>query len=228
MSLFAKVLTKALIVFGLLITNVLALDNNLYNNDQQDIDSIIEPLESLDSSTSHSPNLNADPKQYECGCFKPKKRNPMFLQTNNLIRFEFGFSFRDNVEGIYNLGFIYSQPNTFFRLVGRLNIEVGGMFGNKINFFNQLYAGLSQDIALPLFYTKKYGNMYIGIGLGGYIKSASESRVSSNFMFGERVFIGYTFNNVLIEMFVKHYSNGMLTNENSGHNFFGASMGILF
>lgn len=93
----------------------------------------------------------------------------------------------------YQAESIYSQPNRFFRLHGRLNVEVGGFFGfydarlkSDLGALNLAFAGVSEDILLPLFISENSGNLYVGAGIGAYIKSKGEGRVISNFTFGER------------------------------------------
>lgn len=56
----------------------------------------------------------------------------------------------------------------------------------------------------------------------------AESRVISNFTFGERVFVGYLWRDFSFEIFIKHFSNGTLAVPNSGHNFFGITSGYVF
>ena len=161
--------------------------------------------------------------------------NPAFGEKKNAIRLEFGASVRSKgFENLYQVEFIYSQPNRFFRIHGRLNLELGGFFGfgngfdkASLNALNLAFAGISEDILLPLFVSKN-GNLYTGLGIGAYIKNKGESRVGSNFTFGERVFVGYLWQHFSIEIFVKHFSNGTLSLPNSGHNFFGITSGYVF
>lgn len=163
-------------------------------------------------------------------------KNPAFNDKRNAIRIEFGASVRSKgFENLYNAQIIYSQPNCFFRLHGRLNVEVGGFFGFgrgfggvKLNALNLGFAGVSEDILLPLFISESSGNLYAGLGIGAYIKSKGESRVISNFTFGERVFVGYLWRDFNFEIFVKHFSNGTLAVPNNGHNFFGITSGYVF
>lgn len=136
-------------------------------------------------------------------------------------------------ENHYQVKFIYSQPNRFFRLHGRLNVEVGGFFGFgskggiDLGTLNLAFAGVSEDILLPLFVSES-GNLYVGAGIGAYIKSKGEGRVISNFTFGERAFVGYFYDSFNIEIFIKHFSNGTLARPNAGHNFFGITAGWVF
>ncbi len=141
----------------------------------------------------------------------------------------------NGVENQYQVLFIYSQPNRFFRLHGRLNLEVGGFFGfydkkvgQDLGALNLAFAGVSEDILLPLFVGESSGNLYFGVGIGAYIKSKGESRVISNFTFGERAFVGYLLDSFSVEIFIKHFSNGTLATPNKGHNFFGLTSGYVF
>ena len=183
-------------------------------------------------STAKSALLDSTPQETLARYFAT---NPAFSDKQNAIRLEFGASVRSKgFENLYQIEFIYSQPNRFFRIHGRLNVEVGGFFGFGRGFgevslsaLNLAFAGVSEDILLPLLVGQN-GNLYAGVGIGAYIKSKGESRVDSNFTFGERVFVGYLWENFSIEIFVKHFSNGTLSLPNNGHNFFGITSGYVF
>lgn len=162
-------------------------------------------------------------------------KNPAFNDKRNAIRLEFGASVQSKgFENLYQMEFIYSQPNGFFRLHGRLNLEIGGFFGFgskggiDLGTLNLAFAGVSEDILLPLFISENSGNLYFGVGIGIYIKSKSESRIGSNFTFGERAFVGYLYDAFNIEIFIKHFSNGTIALPNKGFNFFGINMGYVF
>ncbi|HFE6488298.1 acyloxyacyl hydrolase [Salmonella enterica] len=73
-------------------------------------------------------------------------------------------------------------------------------------------------------------DIYTGIGLGAYIKSKSrdDMRVNSAFTFGEKAFLGWNFGAFSTEAYIRHFSNGSLTDKNSGHNFVGASISYNF
>lgn len=186
----------------------------------------------VDSANPPPQSQNAESKS----AFKQYfAKNPAFGDKQNSIRFEFGASVRSSgFENQYQVEFIYSQPNRFFRLHGRLNLEIGGFFGFGSNggidlrALNLAFAGVSEDILLPLFVSENSGNLYVGAGIGAYIKSKGEGRVISNFTFGERVFVGYFYNSFNIEIFIKHFSNGTLARPNKGHNFFGITAGWVF
>ncbi|EDI7678629.1 acyloxyacyl hydrolase [Salmonella enterica] len=85
--------------------------------------------------------------------------------------------------------------------------------------------GISKDVALVHF-----AGIYTGIGLGAYIKSKSrdDMRVNSAFTFGEKAFLGWNFGAFSTEAYIRHFSNGSLTDKNSGHNFVGASISCNF
>lgn len=151
------------------------------------------------------------------------KQDNVFSGNENQISLSIGASTRsDTIEDLYAFNFQYSQPNSFFNLPGRLNAELGGFFSgdSELEQYNLGIAGLSQDIL------HSFGDQfYVGVGLGGYIKSESTNRVSSKFTFGEKVFLGYNLNeNSNVEVFVRHYSNGTITEFNSGQNFAGLSL----
>ena len=206
-------------------------------------DSIIPPPHNLAHSAESKLDSTASLASLESLDSTPQKTlaqffatNPAFGEKQNAIRLEFGASVRSKgFENLYQVKFIYSQPNRFFRIHGRLNLELGGFFGFgngfdkvSLNALNLAFAGISEDILLPFFVSKNYGNLYAGLGIGAYIKSNGELRVGSNFTFGERVFVGYLWQHFSFEIFVKHFSNGTLSLPNSGHNFFGITSGYVF
>lgn len=122
---------------------------------------------------------------------------------------------------------IYSQPNRIFRLPGRINFELGGVSNLADSPYNFLIAGISEDMLLPLL-VSSVGSMFAGVGIGIYIRNTADDRIGSNFTFGERVFLGYSYQGLSIEIFIKHYSNGTLEKPNGGHNFAGLMLGYSF
>ncbi|EDW5994053.1 acyloxyacyl hydrolase [Salmonella enterica subsp. salamae] len=74
------------------------------------------------------------------------------------------------------------------------------------------------------------GGFYTGVSLGAYIKSKShdDMRVDSAFIFGEKAFLGWNFGSFATEAYIRHFSNGALTDKNSGHNFVGAAVSYNF
>lgn len=152
-------------------------------------------------------------------------KNVVFLNgKENQIRLEVGLNVF--TEGTYSSEmFIYSQPNRFFRLPGRLNFEAGAVTSSSS--YNFLIAGISEDIMLPLVVSSN-GSLYVGVGIGLYIKSATDDRIGSALTFGERLFFGYSYDSWSLEWYIKHYSNGSIERPNGGHNFSGLTLGYSF
>ena len=142
---------------------------------------------------------------------------------------------------VYALGVYYAQPNTFFRINGRINLELEAFFpafnqtshpaNTKSTLKPQIIFGAAQDIILPLFSSR----FYAGIGIGIYIRSneGDDGRIGSAFTFGERVFVGFyhklgEHTSMSYELIIKHYSNGNLERPNTGYNFMDMNAGVLF
>jgi hypothetical protein len=145
--------------------------------------------------------------------------NAAFGDKDDQIAVHSGISVRNQFESLYILGLQYSQPNEFFRLPGRLSVEILSAFGSGgYSEYNQPFIfGFAQDMVLPL-----VKPVYAGINLGIYIKSNATERISSKFTFGERAFFGVAvFGDVRIEAYARHFSNGTLTEKNGGQNFVG-------
>jgi hypothetical protein len=144
---------------------------------------------------------------------------------DNKISIHAGVSVRGRFEELYLLGLQYSQPNHFFRLPGRLNVELMTAYGSgeELSRYTQpVVFGFAQDLVIPLYRPKP---VYAGINLGIYIKSHTTDRIDSKFTFGEKVFLGIDiFESMRLELYVRHFSNGTLTEQNSGQNFAGLSV----
>jgi len=158
--------------------------------------------------------------------FAPQKisaqiANPAFCGKKNQASFHFGQSMRGNLENLFFFGLDYSQPDEFFRLPGRINVEFMTQRGvGELSQYNQnIIFGFSQDLISPALW-----RLYGGINLGIYIKSQTTERISSRFTFGERAFLGFRVIDALVlELFYRHFSNGDLTDVNAGQNFMGLS-----
>lgn len=152
--------------------------------------------------------------------------NPIFDSVQNSIRIELSNNLSSK-EYYSNINLIYAQPNRIFRLPGRINIEIGFYSPppNKSHYFAII--GISQDLALPI-YPSIYGNLFLGVGIGIYLKSRIDDRIGSAVTFGERFFIGYMIKNFDIEIYYKHYSNGTLEKPNGGYDLWGISFGYCF
>ncbi|MDR0308009.1 MAG: acyloxyacyl hydrolase [Chitinispirillales bacterium] len=154
--------------------------------------------------------------------------NPAFGGNNDQISVRFSQSIRDagKLEDLFIFELCYSQPNKFFRLPGRQNMEFITQRGNgELSKYNQdIIFGLSQDLISPAIW-----RMYAGINLGIYIKSQVTDRIDSKFTFGERIFLGVRIlNEFRLELSVRHFSNGSLTHKNSGQNFAGLNTSFNF
>ncbi|MBU2705635.1 acyloxyacyl hydrolase [Zooshikella marina] len=152
--------------------------------------------------------------------------NPMFGDNSNQLAIHGGESFRsDGFEKLHFGAISYSQPDTFFRLPARNNIEVGAYKGDgSLAEFDVNFFGFSKDVALL-----SGTNSYLTLGLGAYIKDKKTDRISSKFTFGEKLAVGYRFDNgINVELFARHFSNGGLTEKNSGQNFAGLTVGYSF
>lgn len=166
--------------------------------------------------------------------------NNIFLGKDNKYQISIsgGKSIRDgSTENLYTAFISYSEPGRFFRLQAKNNLEFGGFKGLgsdncsskykgvSCQQYDQLILGISKDVALLHF-----SGFYSGVGLGAYIKSKSrdDTRVNSGFLFGERVFLGWNFNSFNTEVFIRHFSNGTLTDRNHGYNFVGAAFSYNF
>lgn len=169
--------------------------------------------------------------------------NNALIGARNQLSISMGQSVRSgfDIENLYMGSIVYSQPSTFFRIPAKINFEgiyikgkdassgkkVGANLYPKeltLSDYNMGMLGISQDIQLF-----NIGGIYSSVGLGGYLKSKSTERVSSKFTFGEKVTLGYQFsNNVNLELYARHFSNGTLTDKNSGQNFYGLTLGYSY
>ena len=149
-------------------------------------------------------------------------------EVNNSIRIEFSSSLSSD-RHYFNANLIYAQPNRIFKLPGRLNFEIGGFFtpANQTHIYNFAIIGISQDVIFPI-YPSDFGNLFLGVGIGLYLKSKVDDRVGSAITFGERLFVGYMVEDYDIELYYKHYSNGTIEIPNGGHDFWGISFGYCF
>ncbi len=119
----------------------------------------------------------------------------------------------------------YSQPTEIFRLDARINLNMiqnlGYNGGHGLSFFGM---GISWDVALL-----QYHDMYMGIGMGPYMRNKSDRWVDSRLTFGEKFFIGKNISNALrMEIFTIHFSNGSFTYPNRGFNFAGLAVTYSF
>jgi len=154
-------------------------------------------------------------------------QNPMFgINHEDSFAIYAGQSIRgDGIDSSTMLMLQYSQPATFLRLPVRTNVQVlqNIDYGSDSNLsFTAL--GISWDASFF-----DWQGIYVGAGIGPYIRSTTDDRVDSRFVFGEKVFIGANLSDRWrAEIFAMHFSNGDLTPVNLGFNFAGLSLGYSF
>lgn len=123
----------------------------------------------------------------------------------------------------------YSQPFEFFRLPARQNIHAAMMWGwrsggQNMGGYTDPVGGISWDVALL-----RWRGVYLGAGLGGYIKPKYHGRQDSLFMFGEKLFLGYRISERWsAEAFTQHFDDGGLTCVDGGYNFVGLAVLVNF
>ncbi len=148
--------------------------------------------------------------------------NPLFNNYTNQITMQTGKSIRSTSEHLYQLTIQYSQPNTFFRLNAKQTIELTTIQGiNETTQYNQpIMAGISEEVNVLHLY-----NIYLTLSLGAYIKANKTTRINSKFTFGQKIALITILNhNYNLEVFLRHLSNGSLTELNSGQNFMGIAV----
>ena len=119
----------------------------------------------------------------------------------------------------------YSQPVEIFRLPSRINLSfVQNIAYESSHGLSFIGAGVSWDIALL-----QYRGFYFGVGIGPYSRDNRDRWVSSRLFFGEKVFVGKNITDRWRgELFTIHFSNGDLTDINSGFNFVGVGANYSF
>ena len=168
--------------------------------------------------------------------------NPMFGSNKHQIMIHGGKSFRskDKFENLFFGGITYSQPGSFFfGLPARNNLEINAFKGrdnkengvpestqqvDNLSQYDLGMIGISKDVALL-----SGSNAYLAVGLGVYLKEKKTNRIGSKFTFGERLALGYSFESgIAMEIYARHFSNAGITDDNSGQNFAGLSVGYTF
>lgn len=119
----------------------------------------------------------------------------------------------------------YAQPMEIMRLPSRMNISiVQNIAYESSNGLSFIGAGMSWDVSLV-----DWRGFYLGIGIGPYYRDNHDRWVSSRLMFGEKVFIGKNISDHWRgEFFTIHFSNGDLTDINTGFNFLGLAISRSF
>ena len=154
-------------------------------------------------------------------------------------------NFRDKqhgrkLENLFLCSVVYAQPTTFFRKPSRRILEFGFFIGKNgdandqvgdrfyprttnLAQYSQSFLGLSQDVQFF-----NIGNLYLSGEVGIYLKRKKTDRIYSQFTFGEKATIGYNFDPISLELYMRHFSNGSVTEPNSPQNFYGLSSAYSF
>lgn len=206
------------------------------------------------SHRTFDPKINFEYNKIDIGVVKSVSNavfpNILFRNKQNQLMVFSGISFKngsiesfkENGKTKYNLtygGIAYAQSASFLKIPGRLNVELSffngrehgkvkqsnGTYKNK-NFarYDQIAGGISYDFILG------WKNVYFAPGLGVYMKTknADDDRISSRLHFGVRSAVGVVVKGYNMEFFVRHFSNGSVTAQNSGQNFIGLAVGTTF
>ncbi len=77
---------------------------------------------------------------------------PVFTTYDNSLALGIYADFSEkSFADVYALGFYYAQPNTFFRINGRINLELEAFLPIKPPLKRQIIFGAAQDIILPIY-----------------------------------------------------------------------------
>ncbi|GHT00057.1 hypothetical protein FACS189421_11600 [Bacteroidia bacterium] len=126
--------------------------------------------------------------------------------------------------------FQYSQPNTFFRLPGRMSVNaittigMGNRYGVDWRKYTDPIFVLSQDFSVL-----EYKRFYTGLGAGIGMQSYENERIGSKLLFQFKWFLGYKIDGRWrAELFAHHLSNGHTSANNHSYNFWGLGLGYNF
>lgn len=145
---------------------------------------------------------------------------------NSSVNLSASIGERAGAQKIVNLSLQYSQPNNFFSLPGKSNIELLYNMGNKsgIQQYNNMVSGISQD-----FDFLRLNDIYAGVGVGFYIENKVKDIFDYQFTFGNKIYAGYQFtNNFNAEIFLRHFPKNSLSVNNSSLNIAGISFIVNF
>ncbi len=119
----------------------------------------------------------------------------------------------------------YSQPMEIMRLPARMNVNVVQNTAYESNHGLSFFGvGVSWDVVVF-----HWHGLYVGGGIGPYMRDSHDRYVSSRLVFGEKVFIGARINDCwAAELFTLHFSNGDFTEINHGFNYIGLGMNYSF
>ena len=165
-------------------------------------------------------------------CFAAGAENsPFFGDYENQISLNFGHGtdakwllpFPGRRARFSMFDFKYSQPNNFFRLPGRQNINISYVHGWKDDSrWNWT------DISIPIFYLSEDIALYhtdkwhFGTGVGMGMQLRENDRIGTKLIFGFKTFAGYRVSDRWnMELFMQHFSNGSTSDKNYSYNFYG-------
>jgi hypothetical protein len=162
--------------------------------------------------------------------------NPAFRGKKHSIEFAFaggvssGYNHHQFNSGYYNLFARYAIPTHIF-IHGKTSVEVGSILGTvsdvKDGNINQVYAGLMHEFLFDWKY------FYSTLGIGGvyrniYHGSNEYDGIGSRLAAMIKIGIGFNIkDNLNLEIYYKHFSNGNLNQPNHGYNFLGVSVAWL-
>ena len=130
----------------------------------------------------------------------------------------------------YILHLQYSQPTTFFKIPARQSINFGETvgFGEKYHWDWDKYSipmvFVSEDLALL------YGDCwYFSVGAGVGFQAQENERIGSKLLFQFKVAAGWHMTDELtLEIYTQHFSNGNTAPENNSYGFYGVGMTYSF
>lgn len=128
----------------------------------------------------------------------------------------------------YFLQLQYSQPTTFFRFPSRQSINFGQTLG-----FGRKYGWEWQKFTIPMVFLTEdiallHGRRwYVSVGAGGGLQAQQNDRINTKWLFEFRVAGAYRVTeNIGIEVYTQHFSNGNTGTENHSYGFYG--MGVTY
>lgn len=117
----------------------------------------------------------------------------------------------------------YAQAGTFFGLYARDSLNVYQTVG-----FDEKYNWRWQDFSIPIAQVAKdialfHGdNWYFAAGVSAGFQLKENDRINSKLLFGFRTMFGYRImENITLEVFSQHFSNGNTNTENNSYGFYG-------
>ncbi len=166
------------------------------------------------------------------------KTNPFFNDYDNQFAVNFGWGVDSGFlipapvrwVPFVMLNAQYSQPSDFFRLPGRMSINITQTlgFGTSRGWHWDKYTipivTLSQD-----FIFAQTTNWYFFSGISAGFQMQQNERIGSKLLFGFKLGTGYKLSDCTnLEFFAQHYSNGNTAPENHSYAFFGTGLTFNF